>query len=186
MMSDNPYAPPETGGVSEVVTDPRGDELAGRFTRLAAAIVDGILLLVILVPVQFASGYFQRAMAQQQGPLEQILMSLLGFVTMLVLNGYLLATRGQTIGKVLTKIQIVDVESGKLLSFLHVYVYRYMWTIPVFIVVMLIPGTTDDLVFNVVVFIDALMIFGSARRCFHDYIAGSKVVLYREGRQRAT
>ena len=130
MMSDNPYAPPETGGVSEFVTDPRGDELARRLTRLAAAIVDGILLLVILVPVQFATGYFQRAMAQQQGLLEQLLMSLLGVVTMLVLNGYLLATRGQTIGKVLTKIQIVDVQSGKLLPFVQVYVYRNLWTVP--------------------------------------------------------
>jgi uncharacterized RDD family membrane protein YckC len=99
------------------------------------------------------------------------------------LNGYLLTTRGQTIGKLLTKIQIVDVQSGDLLPFLRVYVYRYLWTLPLLLVVILIPGPADDLLVNVVYLIDALLIFGSDRRCLHDYIAGSKVVIYRAKRQ---
>lgn len=56
--------------------------------------------------------------------------------------------------------------------------------LPLLVVVMLIPGAIDDLLVNIVVLIDALMIFGAERRCLHDYIAGSKVVLYRENRQK--
>jgi uncharacterized RDD family membrane protein YckC len=105
---------------------------------------------------------------------------------MLALNGHLLATRGQTVGKLLTKIQIVDAQSGGLLPFLRVYVYRYLWMLPLVFVVALIPGTVDDGLVNVVAIIDALFIFGAARRCLHDYIAGSKVVLYQAHRQRVT
>ena len=40
-----------------------GDELAGRFTRLASGIVDGILFMCILGPVYFATGYWDKASA---------------------------------------------------------------------------------------------------------------------------
>ncbi len=160
------------------------DVLAGRFTRLAAALVDGILILVIIIPVMLATGYYARAQTQQIGFLEQLAMSLFSMFVMLALNGYLLATQGQTIGKMLTKIQIVDVESGALLPFLRVYVYRYLWMLPLVFVVAFIPGTADDQFVNLAALINVLFIFGAARRCLHDYIAGSKVVLYKANRQR--
>ena len=185
-MSNNPYAPPSTTGGIDVPAVPEHDELARRFTRFASAMVDGILMMAITMPVMFATGFVARTQAQQVGFLEQIAMSLLGMVSMLALNGYLLATRGQTIGKMLTKIQIVDAQSGGLLPFLRVYVYRYLWMLPLVFVVALIPGTVDNVLVNVVALIDALFIFVTARRCLHDYIAGSKVVLYKAHRQRAT
>jgi uncharacterized RDD family membrane protein YckC len=185
-MSNNPYAPPSTTGGIDVPGVPANDPLAGRFSRFASAMVDGILTLAITMPVMFATGFVARTQAQQVGFLEQIAMSSLGMVWMLALNGYFLATRGQTIGKMLTKIQIVDAQSGGLLPFLRVYVYRYLWMLPLGFIVALIPGTVDDILVNVLVLIDALLIFGAARRCLHDYIAGSKVVLYRAHRQRVT
>ncbi|MBU6238636.1 MAG: RDD family protein [Planctomycetes bacterium] len=185
-MSDNPYASPLTGGGADALAVSENDELAGRFTRFAAAMVDGILMNGITMPVMFATGFFARTQAQQVGFVEQIAMSLFCMAVMLALNGYLLATRGQTIGKLLTKIQIVDAQSGGLLPFLRVCVYRYLWMFPLVFVVALIPGTVDDGLVNVVALIDALFIFGAARRCLHDYIAGSRVVLYKANRQRAT
>jgi hypothetical protein len=148
--------------------------------------VDGILMMAIYMPIMFATGYFERAQAQQVGFLEQFAMSLLGMAVMLVLNGYLLFSRGQSIGKVLTKIQIVDVRSGGLLPFLRVYVYRYLWILPLVVVAAIIPGRADDLLVNVVALIDAAMIFGANRRCLHDYIAGSKVVFYQANRQKVS
>jgi uncharacterized RDD family membrane protein YckC len=183
-MSVNPYAPPVTTDGLNYAPESGVDELAGRFTRFASAFVDGILMMGILMPIQFVTGFYQRVSTQTAGIVEQFLMSLLGMAVMLALNGYLLFTRGQTIGKVLTKIQIVDFKSGNLLPFLKVYVYRYLWTLPLLVVVVIIPGAMDDLLVNIVVLIDALLIFGAERRCLHDYIAGSKVVLYRENRQK--
>jgi len=165
-------------------TDPENEPLAGRFTRLVASIVDGILMMVILIPVQFGTGYFQRAAAQDVGILEQVAMSLLGMAVMLLLNGYLLFTRGQSIGKIITGIQIVDFQTGKLLPFVRVYAYRYLWMLPLVVVVIFIPGTMDDLAINALVFVDVLFIFGGLRRCLHDYIAGSKVVFYQASRPK--
>ena len=146
--------------------------------------VDGFLLMAIIMPVAFGTGYYERVQTQQVGLGEQIAMSLLGMVVMLALNGYLLFARGQSIGKMLTKIQIVDARNGQLLPFLRVYVYRYLWMLPISVVVTLIPGTIDDIILiNVVSLVDMAMIFGAPRRCLHDYIAGSKVVIYQANRQ---
>ena len=183
-MSTNPYTPPSTISEPQFSGDSTDEPLAGRFTRFAAAMVDGILILIIVLAVQFLTGFVQRTAMQQASILEQMVMSLLGIAVMLLLNGYLLVSRGQTIGKMLTNIQIVDFDTGKLLPFVRVYVYRYLWTLPFFLTAVLIPGTRDDALINLVVLIDALFIFSELRRCLHDRIAGSKVVLYRAGRER--
>ncbi len=169
-----------------IAADSPGDVLAGRFTRFAAAMVDGLLLMAILLPIQFVTGYTRRVAVQQVGTMEHLAMSLLGIMTMLVLNAYLLVGRGQTIGKALTGIQIVEFNSGELLPFVRVYCYRYLWSLPLFLVVFFIPGWVDDQIVNTVVFIDILLIFGASRRCFHDYVAGSKVVQYRAHRRKLT
>ena len=181
---ENPYASPTTYPHSDIASESTRDELAGRFTRFAAAMVDGILLMVIVMPIQFLTGFMARAAKQEAGFVEQILMSLVGIIAMLMVNGYTLLTRGQTIGKLLTNIQILDYKSVQLLPFVRVYVYRHLWTFPLVLLVLLIPGNIDNFVLYAVIMIDVLMIFGDERRCLHDLIAGSKVVLYRPGRQR--
>lgn len=146
--------------------------------------LDGILIMVIILPIQFLTGYFARVQAQEASIVEQFMMSLLGIVAFLFLNGFLLHSRGQTIGKVATKIQIVDVVHGRLLPFMQVYVFRYLWTLPLVFLVILIPGVFDDLLMNFVILIDVLLIFRSDRRCLHDILAGSKVVAYKANRSR--
>ena len=178
----NPYAPPAESQPAVEFADP-GDQLAGRFTRLAAAIADGLIVGAIVLPVQLLSGTFQRSLSQEVGPLEQLLLSLLGIVAMLAINGYPLLNRGQTVGKMLTNIQIVDADSDKLLPFVRVYVYRYLWTLPLVFVVMLIPGAMDNALISVITLIDSLLIFTASRRCLHDHIAGSRVVIYKPNRQ---
>ena len=142
------------------------------------------MVAAISMPIFFLTGYFQRAMIQEVSLLESFGMSLVGLVVFLSLHGFLLVSRGQTIGKFLTGIQIIDHESPRLLGFVRVYIFRYLWTLPIVCLVLLIPGTADDFLLNIVNLIDALLIFGVARRCLHDYIAGSRVVLYQEGRKK--
>ena len=175
-MSHNPYAAPASTDDAASLTDSGGDELAGRFTRLAAAMVDGLLVMAITLPVGIATGFNVRAQTQQVGLLEQLAMVALGLIVMLAFQGYLLATRGQTIGKLLTKIRIVDAKTGALISFVRVYVYRYLWLMPLVLIAALIPGQVDDVLINLVALVDGLFIFGKERRCLHDYIAGSKVI----------
>lgn len=185
-MSDNPYAPPVTVQMSNSgeAEASGGDVLAGRFTRLAAAMLDSLLMMAIIFPIQYLTGSFSRAMAQQIGWMEQIGMLLLGYLVMLALNGYLLLDRGQTIGKLLMGIQIVDAQNGALLPFLQVFVFRYLWLVPLSVVVIFIPGAYDDQLVGLVALVGVLMIFGAERRCLHDYIAGSRVVLYRTARPK--
>ncbi len=178
----NPYAPGELPATADNLSKSESDPLAGRLTRFAAAFLDGILLQLIVVPVEFATGFFARSQAQTVGVAEQLAMSLLGWVVFLVFNGYLLAARGQTIGKAALSIQIVDFESGRLLPFVRVYVYRYLWTLPLVLVVIFIPGGLDNSLISFVILVDILMIFRRDRRCLHDLIAGSKVVTYRADR----
>ena len=183
-LSHNPYAAPLAPVNSVKPSSGSTDQPASRFTRFAAAMVDGILMVGILMPVQYATGYIARAQTLEVSLAEQVGMSLLGLFAFLILNGYLLYSRGQTIGKFLTKIQIVDKTAGDLLPFLRVYVFRYLWTLPFVMLVVLIPGRIDDLLLNAVVLIDVLFIFGAASRCLHDYIAGSSVVQFAENRTK--
>ena len=74
-------------------------------------------------------------------------MNVLGEVTFLAINGYTLATRGQTIGKLIGKIQIVDFNSSKLVPFWKLYVLRHLWTFPFGIITLLIPGSLDTQIF---------------------------------------
>ena len=90
----------------------------------------------------------------------------LGFILFLLIHGYLIATRGQTVGKALLKIRIVR-SDGSPASFGRIVGLRYLTTsvlasIP-------IAGTIYGLV-------DALMIFRASRRCLHDNIADTIVV----------
>lgn len=183
-MSDSPYNSPEPSFV--VAPDYREDNdiLATRMTRLGASILDSVLLLAIILPIQFATGFMQRAMAQAVSPTEMIAMSFVGMIVFLAINGWSLSSRGQTVGKIAAGIQVVDFDTGNLLSLLRLYVFRYLWMLPFTIAVALVPGTADDMLVNVVALLNVLFIFGSTRRCAHDYIAGTKVVLYQPDRER--
>lgn len=182
-MSTNPYQAPTAGTNLEVdhsVID--RDSLAPRVNRFAAAMIDGILIAMIALPIQFLSGFFARAMTQQVGFVEVIAMTLIQVGIYLAINGYLLINRGQTVGKMILSIQIVDFESNKLIPFVRVYVIRYLWILPFSILTALIPGQLDEFLVGVLTLVDMLFIFGAAQRCVHDYLAGSKVVVYHPNR----
>ena len=167
-MSQNPYAAPLSNDDNPGMADAGGDVLADRGTRFVASFVDTLLVMAIVLPIGIATGFYTRAAAQQVGFPEH--------VAMLAVNGYLLANRGQTVGKMLNKIRIVDAQTGSRLPFVRVFVYRSLWLIPLVVIAALIPGQADDILINLVSLVDALFIFGKQRRCLHDYIAGSKVV----------
>lgn len=181
----NPYAAPQTPLASDPFSESRsGMRPAGRFNRLAASIADTIVIMAIYLPIQYSTDYVGKIQQGEAGLLFQFAMMIAGLLAFLLPNGYLLATRGQSIGKFLAKIRIVDANTRQLLPFSRVYVYRVLWLYPVVIITTLISGIFDHMLVNVLGSmllgvlgtVDVLFIFRADRRCIHDLIAGSIVV----------
>jgi uncharacterized RDD family membrane protein YckC len=162
----NPYQSPLTA--SERIVPGSALPLASRLSRLGAILIDGIISIVISLPVMFFTGYIQRTMQNNVAPSEIIYMTIFGIVLFIGIHGYLLASRGQTVGKMLAGIKIVDHRTDDLLPIGKLIGLRYL---PIWII-SIIP-----FVGIILVWVDALFIFGRNRRCVHDYIAGTKVIV---------
>ncbi|MFO1000046.1 MAG: RDD family protein [Planctomycetaceae bacterium] len=166
----NPYAAPQVSGYA-TENSGEGPALATRGQRFAGAFIDGLLML----PLVFGMLFFVRTAAVPGGAQPEVpLLVTLAFVPVsmawfLILNGYLLATKGQTIGKLATGTQIVDAQTGQLVPLVPLYLKRNFSLQ----LLALIP-----LVGNFIALIDALMIFRASRKCLHDEIAGTKVIVY--------
>jgi uncharacterized RDD family membrane protein YckC len=172
MNAPNPYAPP-----SAPVRDlPSGDsqfELAGRGTRLGAAIIDGLIVgCVVYVPLfigmqgpmPVTTNTFEvyEAMLSSRGaPIAG-----LGFLVWAAITWYLVHRNGQTMGKKLLGIRVVRTDGSR------ASVARIFWlrnVIMTLISIIPIAGTLAAL-------INVLLIFRESRQCLHDQIAGTIVV----------
>jgi uncharacterized RDD family membrane protein YckC len=162
MASDNPYAPPEA---DVAVSDPI--QLASLGRRLGGAIIDGILAFLVMFPLMFVTGYWESAMTGVQSASDTLLLLALWIVAFLIINGYLLAKSGQTIGKHHVNTRIVSIQDENILPFAKVVGLRY---VPIWII------TQIPILGQIVGLLDVLFIFRADRRCIHDLIAGTKVV----------
>lgn len=160
-MSSNPYQAP-SADLNEVPLQ-TGTELATRGERFAAAIIDTILQLIILLPLMFLAGTFNVPDSGIVSALEQAKWAALGLVVYVLLNGYFLHTDGQTIGKKAMSVGIVDMH-GDIPPLHRILLLRQL------------PVVVASMIGNVLPIVDALFIFRSDRRCLHDLIAGTKVI----------
>lgn len=173
--------PPVMGGFassSEAIGSPSGaTDLASRGVRFGAALVDGIAILLCRLPTSIAIGSaLSDSIAAGEQPTFTELMSLVAdsmsksypfLIGLVVLQGVLLSTRGQSLGKIATGIRIVRVRDGSKAGFVHAFLLRGF-----------IPGAIELIPFLGVLFwlVNVCFIFGPEKRCVHDYIAGTKVV----------
>jgi uncharacterized RDD family membrane protein YckC len=166
----NPDEPP--GCSVEAEPDLQGAaNLASRWTRLGAAIIDVVVGMAIIGPVQYATGFYDNfPKIRHPTPLETLAWTVGGFAVWMLLHGYLVATRGQTLGKRLLNIQIVTVTDGRPASLARVLFGRFLPTV----LVGHIPH-----VGRVLNLMNVLFIFRKDRRCIHDLIAGTRVINYR-------
>jgi uncharacterized RDD family membrane protein YckC len=165
MNEENRYAPPKAE-VQDTVDGEAGN-LATRGARLGGAVIDAIISSIVMFPVLYYSGFWQSAMAGEVHLGQQMVLGIGGLVVFLLLNGYLLSKRGQTIGKALVGTRIVSVDDGQILPLLKVFGLRYL---PMSVVAQL------PYIGNVLAIVNVLFIFRDDRRCVHDLIAGTKVV----------
>ena len=144
---------------------------ASIWRRLSAATVDFFVVPTVALVIMLISGALENAEAWSNGfPWVRVL--LLGVTAYLLVNGVLLWRYGQTLGKRLCKIKVVDHNSGQLPTFWKLIVLRApffpllhssligLWYLPA---IDLLSGLRKD------------------RRCLHDWICGTSVVNVQRG-----
>ena len=184
----NPYAPP-SAGIDFVAPRPeeQGAPLADRGTRLGAAILDNlitgipILIAVIIgVAVSIGNGRASGVFGHPENPpppdvvlrqfvplITAIGMGALGALGIAIFQCYRIATTGQSLAKKWLSIRIVNLD-GSPVNFGSGVGMRGI--LPWFILWVPYVGSIFWLV-------DILMIFRDDRRCLHDLMAGTKVVV---------
>jgi uncharacterized RDD family membrane protein YckC len=145
------------------------NQLASRGKRLTAAVVDIFIFFPLVVIVAQPLGLINisdPAKMQDFNLDQSIKLFIIGQVLFLLVQGYLLHTQGQTIGKKLLKIRIVSLDD-KLLGIGQLYFVRYL----TFSLIAQIP-----IIGALIGIVNVLFIFGQDRRCLHDRLAGTKVI----------
>lgn len=137
--------------------------LAKRSHRFWGAIIDGVLQILITIPLFWYVGLAAFA----EPSLGLIIGSAIyGVGGYLLLHGYLLHRYGQTIGKAEFGMRI-EYLNGQQASLKHVVLMRYL---PM-VAINWIPGV-GPLVAGL---LNPLMIFGKEKRCLHDRLAQTRV-----------
>lgn len=165
MSDNNVYSTPQAQLVNQV--DDSEKPLASRWARLGASIIDSIIMMVILLPVMYFTGGFDGIMeGVQPGFVYSLGIAVLGIIVFFVINYRYLIASGQTVGKKVLEIKIVDLN-GNLPVFQPQLVIRYA--------VYMLPGQIP-IVGQIFSFINILFIFTAEKRCIHDLVAKTKVV----------
>jgi len=160
----NRYAPPNAE-VAEPLPLDDAPELATRWARLGAAIVDGLfaaaIAAAVLLPFYGASSMIQMG----RSPMHFLGGLAINYLVYFGIQSFFLFNSSQTLGKKALGLRIVRPDGsyaggGRLLARLAIVVFNG-----------LVPyvGRLFGL-------IDVLFIFGSPRRCLHDLIVDTVVV----------
>jgi len=153
----------------EVITEAPANkvELASRWQRLWASLIDVLTILLITVPAMLlTSGFSGIAAGSEPSFIYNLFIGLLGLSFFFFINRKLLAEHGQTIGKMVLGIKIVDLD-GNLPGVTQHLLPRYA--------TFLLPGYVP-VVGQYFALINVLFIFTEDKRCIHDHIAKTRVV----------
>jgi uncharacterized RDD family membrane protein YckC len=163
-MEMNPYQPP--------VAEPNaplgaGTEiLATRGARLGAAIIDAIAMLLVYGLLLWVTGLFDEMTRKPDDfGLAVKATALSVFVWVVIQISFLRA--GQTLGKRIVGLRMVDYATGGPVPLGRLLLLRYLPLQVVTIIPVLGP---------ILSIVNVLFIFGAEQRCVHDLMAGTKVV----------
>jgi len=179
MHGANPYAPPQAA-VQDVVDASLPLQPASRGLRLLAAIVDGLLQIVVALPVLIAfvvaiartpqarPDFAMYAAALTAGGLFTLILA----VPWLVLNILFVVRNGQTIGKKIVGIKVVR-RDGTKVSLSRIFWLRNVVSLVISTGLQLAIGAGFGTLYSL---LDHLLIFRASRQCLHDTIADTIVV----------
>ena len=157
--------PPPTGAAASPMG--AGGPPADRMKRLVATSLDG-LVFGVTAAMAFGLGFLSgTGFHWGVGLLSGLGLMSIVWVGMLVCQCYLLAIRGQTVGKIVMGLRIVRFEDGGNPGFVKAVLLRtFLWAI---ITAVPVVGTLVGVV-------GILFIFRDDQRCLHDHLAGTRVV----------
>ena len=148
------------------------DSVSGelRMQRMAATGLDWALITVVTLLVILVTGVLEHAEDYANVGQSTVNAVLCGLPAYLILNGWLLWTRGQTAGNAAMSLTIVDHQPGNCASFWKLLFVRAL--IPTVVIAV---GFIWELL-GLVVRFDFCFIFRKDQRCLHDWVAGTRVV----------
>jgi uncharacterized RDD family membrane protein YckC len=126
-MNENPYAPPKAP-VADSFSD-ADPEYAGFWIRVAAALIDGVLIIVVTFPLLLAiygTAYFTMAEEELVAGTADFLISYVAPAVATILFWWM---KQATPGKMMLSLRIVDANSGEPIS-MGQAVGRYFGYIP--------------------------------------------------------
>ena len=179
--ADNRFAPPKSHVAD--VTETGSTELADRLSRLGAAVIDGLIFFAPFLPVAFAVGFaaggMKRGMSNtqfitqaiQNGSGLWVALAGVAELVIVVIQIVFIYKYSATIGKRTVGIKIVRAD-GSPASFSRIFWLRGFVNGIISYACGLIP-----VIGGFYWLVDSLFIFGNARRCIHDYIADTVVVV---------
>jgi uncharacterized RDD family membrane protein YckC len=127
--------------------------------------IDGLVVMAVMLPTLWTIGFYENPASNSMAMNFAALGG--GFVVTLLIQGYFLATRAQSLGKMALKIKIVTLD-GKNAGLARILLLRML-------PVTLLSGI--PVIGGLIGFADSLFIFRADQRCLHDHIAGTRVVM---------
>ena len=148
--------------------------LGGKIERLAAYLIDSLIAFISLIPLgsQFFDTTILDGPISTNSLIENTNNFTLGIVLILIIlqfiiQGYLITTRGQSIGKIAMSLRIVNSIDGTNPGFIKAFLVRFILSQII---------TSIPYLGVIYFFADPLFIFRSDRRCIHDLMANTIVV----------
>lgn len=146
--------------------------LASRRRRFLATCIDFIVLPPIALVIMLVSGLMESAEAYVW---PQPVLRLFGLlvVSYFAIHGYLLARRGQTLGKRLMGLRLVSTDSGTSLEFWQLAARAF--AIPLVLLLAILVHFVLAMIVALLLIADPLVVLFRPKRSLHDYLIGSVV-----------
>ncbi|XOV82830.1 MAG: RDD family protein [bacterium] len=140
--------------------------------RVVASAIDFVLVPLVSFIVMLVTGVMEsaEAYAGNQIWLRGIGLGVVGY---LLVNGWLLHRRGQTVGKMCMGIMIIDAKTGEKPPW-----WRLVFIRALFFPLLYLPVLVASVgLWALLPLLDQAFIFRADRRCLHDLLAGTSVTM---------
>lgn len=141
-------------------------EDASRLSRLGAAIIDSLIMMIVTMPLAYYLGVFDDFGVAEPQSSTIAIVGVVGLVFFFLVNGKLLHANAQTVGKKFNNIRVAHLDGSKP-SLMQLVLRRY---VPYF------GFQYIPFVGGVLSTVNLCFIFGKKKRCLHDRIASTRVV----------
>ena len=165
---DNPYLPSAVLEAPPHFLLKENQRLAGAGARFAAVLINNLLFLLALIPGGIVFGISGQMGGGELMVNMGIGLMVIGFICLMVFQVRTYLATGQTLGKRQMGVKVVRFDNGEVPGFGGLMGLREV--VPALIGMIPFLGT----VFYVV---DLLFIFREDRRCIHDLMANTKVIV---------